>query len=222
MSNFIFLVSLAFCCVEPARETGAIFRHRVSALEAGRPTPNPSMSEEELAPAGVHRGTYSRPWRGIARFHGATALSLHRSMTSTPDDGSPPDDELQENPGRQPERNRHPGVSRGQRAGDKTVAVYAEEDKLALHRFKADEAYRIGEGKGRSRPISRSTKSSASRTMSGADAIHPGYGFLSESPEFADACAEAGIIFIGPTAETMRSSATRSRRAIWRSRPACR
>ncbi len=57
---------------------------------------------------------------------------------------------------------------------------------------------------GRSRPICRSPRSSASRKLSGADAIHPGYGLLSESPEFADACAEAGIIFIGPRPETMR------------------
>ena len=89
-----------------------------------------------------------------------------------------------------------------------TVAVFAEEDKLALHRFKADEAYQIGKGPtagwGRSRPISRSPRSSASRASAGADAIHPGYGFLSENPDFAEACAAAGIIFIGPSPETMR------------------
>ena len=90
--------------------------------------------------------------------------------------------------------------------GIQTVAIYAEEDKLSLHRFKADEAYQIGRGRGgRSRPICRSTRSSASPSEPGADAIHPGYGLLSESPEFADACAAAGIIFIGPTPETMRT-----------------
>ena len=93
----------------------------------------------------------------------------------------------------------------------KTVAVWAEEDKLALHRFKADEAYQIGSGPHLDKPmgpiesylsieeIIRVAK------LSGADAIHPGYGLLSESPELVDACAEAGITFIGPKAETMRS-----------------
>ncbi len=92
-------------------------------------------------------------------------------------------------------------------SGMKTVAVFAEEDKLALHRFKADEAYLIG--KGAIRPLGPVeaylpiAESSAS-PEAGADAIHPGYGFLSENPEFADACAAAGIIFIGPSPDTMR------------------
>ncbi len=94
--------------------------------------------------------------------------------------------------------------------GMKTVAIWAEEDKLALHRFKADESYQVGRGPHLAKDmgpiesylsieeIIRVAK------LSGADAIHPGYGLLSESPEFADACAEAGIIFIGPKPETMR------------------
>lgn len=86
----------------------------------------------------------------------------------------------------------------------KTVAVYAEEDKLGLHRFKADEAYLIGQGLGpvaaylSIREIMRVAK------MAGVDAIHPGYGLLSENPELVDACDEAGIAFIGPRAQTMR------------------
>ncbi len=89
--------------------------------------------------------------------------------------------------------------------GKRTVAVYAEEDKLCLHRFKADEAYRIGEGLG---PVAaylciddiiRVAKDC------GADAIHPGYGLLSENPDFVDACDAAGIAFIGPKASTMRA-----------------
>lgn len=92
----------------------------------------------------------------------------------------------------------------------KTVAVWAEEDKLALHRFKADEAYQIGRGPHLEKDmgpieaylsieeILRVAK------LSGADAIHPGYGLLSESPEFADACKEAGFVFIGPSGDTMR------------------
>ncbi|MCI4660842.1 MAG: pyruvate carboxylase [Neomegalonema sp.] len=88
--------------------------------------------------------------------------------------------------------------------GKKTVAIYAEEDKLGLHRFKTDEAYRIGEGLGPVRAYLEIPDIIKVAQKSGADAIHPGYGFLSESPEFAEACAEAGITFIGPRPETMR------------------
>ncbi|PRX08376.1 UNVERIFIED_ORG: pyruvate carboxylase [Martelella mediterranea] len=92
----------------------------------------------------------------------------------------------------------------------KTVAIWAEEDKLALHRFKADESYQVGRGPHLDHdmgPIeSYLSIEEVIRVakLSGADAIHPGYGLLSESPEFVDACAEAGITFIGPKAETMR------------------
>ena len=95
--------------------------------------------------------------------------------------------------------------------GLKTVAIWAEEDKYSLHRFKADESYQVGRGPHLSKemgPIeSYLSIDEIMRVarLSGADAIHPGYGLLSESPEFADACAEAGITFIGPKAETMRS-----------------
>jgi pyruvate carboxylase len=94
--------------------------------------------------------------------------------------------------------------------GLKTVAIWAEEDKLALHRFKADESYQVGRGPHLAKDmgpiesylsipeIIRVAK------LSGADAIHPGYGLLSESPEFAEACAEAGVTFIGPSPDTMR------------------
>ncbi|WP_420862993.1 pyruvate carboxylase [Algirhabdus cladophorae] len=88
--------------------------------------------------------------------------------------------------------------------GKKTVAVYAEEDKLGLHRFKADEAYRIGEGLGPVAAYLSIEEIIRVAKMSGADAIHPGYGLLSENPEFVDACTDAGITFIGPKAETMR------------------
>ncbi len=86
----------------------------------------------------------------------------------------------------------------------KTVACYAEEDKLALHRFKADEAYLIGKGKGPVEAYLQIDEYIRIARISGADAIHPGYGLLSESPEFAEACEEAGIIFIGPRPQTMR------------------
>eukprot|EP01035_Chromulina_nebulosa_P030304 gene30304-40274_t len=86
----------------------------------------------------------------------------------------------------------------------KTVACYAEEDKLALHRFKADEAYLIGKGKGPVEAYLQIDEYIRVARVSGADAIHPGYGLLSESPEFAEACEDAGIIFIGPRPQTMR------------------
>ncbi|APG86273.1 pyruvate carboxylase [Sinorhizobium americanum] len=94
--------------------------------------------------------------------------------------------------------------------GLKTVAIWAEEDKLALHRFKADESYQVGRGPHLARDLgpieSYLSIDEVIRVakLSGADAIHPGYGLLSESPEFAEACAENGITFIGPKPETMR------------------
>ena len=88
--------------------------------------------------------------------------------------------------------------------GKRTVAIYAEQDKLSLHCFKADEAYKIGVGK---KPIEAYLAIDdilALAEATGADAIHPGYGFLSESPDFAEACAKRGIDFIGPKPETLR------------------
>jgi pyruvate carboxylase len=89
--------------------------------------------------------------------------------------------------------------------GKKTVAVFAEEDKLGLHRFKADEAYRIGEGLGPVAAYLSIDEIIRVAKLSGADAIHPGYGLLSENPSFVDACEATGIIFIGPKAKTMRA-----------------
>ena len=88
--------------------------------------------------------------------------------------------------------------------GIRTVGIFSNEDRFALHRSKADESYLVGEGK---KPIQayldiddiiRVAK------LAKVDAIHPGYGFLSENPDFADACAKAGIAFIGPKPEVMR------------------
>ncbi|WP_415184055.1 pyruvate carboxylase [Phaeovulum sp.] len=89
--------------------------------------------------------------------------------------------------------------------GKKTVAVYAEEDKLSLHRFKADEAYRIGAGLSPVGAYLCIEEIIRVAKESGADAIHPGYGLLSENPDFVEACAAAGITFIGPRADTMRA-----------------
>jgi pyruvate carboxylase len=89
--------------------------------------------------------------------------------------------------------------------GKRTVAVYAEEDKLGLHRFKADEAYRIGEGMGPVAAYLSIDEIIRVAKASGADAVHPGYGLLSENPDLVDACVANGITFIGPKAETMRA-----------------
>ena len=89
--------------------------------------------------------------------------------------------------------------------GKRTVAVYAEQDKLSLHRFKADEAYQIGEGLTPVGAYLSIPEIIRVAKMSGADAIHPGYGLLSEDPDFVDACDKAEIVFIGPKAETMRA-----------------
>ncbi len=88
--------------------------------------------------------------------------------------------------------------------GLRTVAIFAEEDKLALHRFKADEAYQVGKGLGPIEAYLNIADIIRIARECRADAIHPGYGLLSESPEFAEACAEAGITFIGPSPDTMR------------------
>jgi pyruvate carboxylase len=82
--------------------------------------------------------------------------------------------------------------------GIRTVAVYAQEDRFCPHRFKADEAYELNKDKG---PLGAYLDYEGIVILAkekGVDAIHPGYGFLSENPQFAQACRDAGIIFIGP------------------------
>jgi pyruvate carboxylase len=87
--------------------------------------------------------------------------------------------------------------------GLRTVAVYSEEDRLALHRFKADEAYPIGQGKGPVEAYLDVDGIVALAREKEVDAIHPGYGFLSENPALPRACERAGITFIGPSAELL-------------------
>ncbi|AQS56082.1 pyruvate carboxylase [Novibacillus thermophilus] len=85
--------------------------------------------------------------------------------------------------------------------GIRTIAIYSEQDNTALHRFKADEAYLIGKGKG---PIEAYLDIEGIIELAkrhDVDAIHPGYGFLAENAEFAKRCADEGIVFIGPSAE---------------------
>src|ERR1700739_1549758 len=85
------------------------------------------------------------------------------------------------------------------RLGIRTVAVYSDADAKAMHVAMADEALRIGAPPPRKSYLSIARVIEAARA-SGAQAIHPGYGFLSENAEFAEACAAAGSVFIGPTA----------------------
>jgi pyruvate carboxylase len=87
--------------------------------------------------------------------------------------------------------------------GMRTVAVYAEEDRFSIHRFKADEAYVVGRGKG---PVGAYLDIEGIVGLArerGVDMIHPGYGFLSENAQFARACQEAGITFVGPRPELL-------------------
>ncbi len=87
--------------------------------------------------------------------------------------------------------------------GLRTVAIYSQEDRLALHRFKADEAYQVGAGKGPVEAYLDIPGIIAIAKEHEVDAIHPGYGFLSENPALARACGKAGLTFIGPTSELL-------------------
>ena len=89
--------------------------------------------------------------------------------------------------------------------GIKSIAIYSEEDKNSLYRTIADESYRVGKGKA---PVDAYLDISGIITLAkskGVDAIHPGYGFLSENAEFAQACEDAGIEFIGPDYTMLRA-----------------
>ena len=87
--------------------------------------------------------------------------------------------------------------------GLRTVAIYSQEDRLSLHRFKADEAYLVGEGKGPVEAYLDVEGIVALALEKGVDAIHPGYGFLAENPALPQACERAGIAFIGPSARIL-------------------
>ena len=87
--------------------------------------------------------------------------------------------------------------------GISTVAVYSDADRRALHVLHADEAYRLGPAPA-SESYLRGDLILNIAAQCGADAIHPGYGFLSENAAFAEACEQAGITFVGPTANAMR------------------
>src|SRR5580700_3154276 len=95
------------------------------------------------------------------------------------------------------------------RMGIATVAVYSEADADALHVTMADEARLIGPPPARQSYLDGAAVINAA-TESGAEAIHPGYGFLSENAEFAEACATAGIVFIGPPPAAMRAMGSKA------------
>ena len=91
----------------------------------------------------------------------------------------------------------------GTELGLRTVGVFAQEDRFCIHRFKADEAYQVGAGKG---PVAAYLDIDSVIGIAkdkGVDAIHPGYGFLSENPDFARACDAAGIIWVGPSPDLL-------------------
>ena len=87
--------------------------------------------------------------------------------------------------------------------GIRTVSVYTHEDRFSPHRYKSDEAYQIGEDDEPLKPYLDIDAIIEVARLNDVDAIHPGYGFLSENVEFASRCREEGVIFIGPTPEAM-------------------
>ncbi|MGV0782755.1 pyruvate carboxylase [Mycolicibacterium sp. XJ775] len=95
--------------------------------------------------------------------------------------------------------------------GIATVAVYPYEDRNSLHRLKADESYQIGEIGHPVRAYLSVEEIIRVAKHSGADAVYPGYGFLSENPELASACAEAGITFVGPSAQVLELTGNKAR-----------
>jgi pyruvate carboxylase len=95
--------------------------------------------------------------------------------------------------------------------GARTVAVFPHEDRWSEHRLKADEAYEIGE---RGHPVRAYLDPDAivaTAVRAGADAVYPGYGFLSENPALAEACANAGITFVGPSSDVLTLTGNKAR-----------
>ncbi|MEU6621052.1 pyruvate carboxylase [Streptomyces litmocidini] len=99
----------------------------------------------------------------------------------------------------------------GYELGARTVAVFPHEDRNSLHRLKADEAYEIGEPGHPVRAYLSVPEVIRAARLAGADAVYPGYGFLSENPELARACEEAGITFVGPSAQTLELTGNKAR-----------
>src|SRR5688572_11583724 len=96
------------------------------------------------------------------------------------------------------------------RLGLRTIAVYSDADANALHVRLCDEAYRIGPPPARDSYLAVEKLIEVAR-RAGADCVHPGYGFLSENAEFAEACAKAGIVFVGPPPAAIRAMGLKDR-----------
>src|SRR5690349_18189277 len=99
----------------------------------------------------------------------------------------------------------------GYELGARTVAVFPHEDRNSVHRLKADEAYQIGEPGHPVRAYLSVPEIIAAAQRAGADAIYPGYGFLSENPDLAAACADAGITFVGPSSQILELTGNKAR-----------
>src|SRR3990170_1379194 len=95
--------------------------------------------------------------------------------------------------------------------GARTVAVFPHEDRNSEHRLKADEAYMIGDPGHPVRAYLDPGGIVATAVQADVDAVYPGYGFLSENPALAQACADAGITFVGPSVEVLRLTGNKSR-----------
>src|SRR6058998_1382270 len=100
-------------------------------------------------------------------------------------------------------------IRTARRLGIATVAVYSDADRSALHVQLADEAWPIGASPARESYLRIAATLDVAR-KSGAEAVHPGYGFLSENAEFAEACAAAGLTFIGPPPSAIRAMGSKS------------
>ena len=101
-------------------------------------------------------------------------------------------------------------IRTARRLGIKTVAVYSDADRAAKHVREADHAVRLGPAPARDSYLRGDLIIQAARET-GAEAIHPGYGFLSENPEFAESCAQAGIAFVGPRPDAIRDMGLKDR-----------
>ena len=95
------------------------------------------------------------------------------------------------------------------RMGMRTIAVFSDADRDAAHVAMADEAHGIGPAPARDSYL-RGDRIVAAAKLAGAEAVHPGYGFLSENAEFAEACAAAGLVFVGPPAAAIRAMGSKS------------
>src|SRR3954451_24940896 len=95
--------------------------------------------------------------------------------------------------------------------GAATVAVFPWEDRNSVHRLKADESYQIGEEGHPVRAYLSVGEIVSAAQRAGADAVYPGYGFLSENPELAEACAQSGITFVGPPAAVLELTGNKAR-----------